>query len=146
MEPVVLDEAEDGTLVGYGVVHKIPASPGRDHHERLARAIAATALGMKSGRVDAGKSKRAVAAKARGGKSIGSSGGLIEHGTHLMVIPSIGIVVQDHDRGIVPVPGTLEEVDGVDDERLLIQRVGITCVAVLKTGRLEEADFRVISV
>src|ERR1700721_286604 len=46
VQPIVLDEAQHGGLVGQGVVHEIVARPGRDDQKRQTRSIAATALRM----------------------------------------------------------------------------------------------------
>src|SRR5579875_2250899 len=42
--PVVLDEAQDGRLVGHGVVNEVRAGIRRDNQHRQARAVAATSL------------------------------------------------------------------------------------------------------
>ena len=62
-----------------------------------------------------------------------------------MVVPAIGVVVGDDHRGVLPVRLLLQEVDDVDDEGLLVQRIGVAGVAVLVAGRLEEADGREIA-
>ncbi len=59
-----------------------------------------------------------------------------------MVIPAVGIVVQDHDSRAVPIIGLFEGVDHIDDECLLIHRVGITSMAILKADCLKETDCR----
>ena len=57
-----------------------------------------------------------------------------------MVIPAVRVVIQNHHRGGRPVLGLRQEVDGVDDERLLIQRIGVARVPVFNGPRLDEAD------
>jgi hypothetical protein len=59
-----------------------------------------------------------------------------------VVVPAVGVVIGDDDRRARPVRGLLQRVDLVDDELLLVDRVGVGGVAVLVAGRLEEADCR----
>src|SRR5579862_5556571 len=55
-----------------------------------------------------------------------------------MIVPSVGIVVCDHDRSRIPELGLLDSVDGRNDESLLVERIGISGVTILIAGRLEE--------
>ena len=64
--------------------------------------------------------------------------GLIRDGAHMVVIPAVGVVVQDHDRGVVPIRRLLQEVDHVDDERLLVEWIGVSGVTVLISGRFRK--------
>ncbi len=80
------------------------------------------------------------AAQAGAGQSIGAGLRGVHDLAKLMIVPAVGIVVGDDDRGAGPVGALLQEVDGVDDERLLVERIGVAGVSVLVAGRLQEAD------
>src|ERR1035441_7605262 len=56
-----------------------------------------------------------------------------------MVVPAVGVVVQDDYGGAAPVRPLLQEVKGVDQEMLLVSWVGVSGVTVLIALRLEEA-------
>src|SRR5260370_3122219 len=70
---------------------------------------------------------------------------LVENRPDLMVVPSIGIVVHNHDHCAAPLGPRLQEVDHIDHEGLLIQWVGITSMPVLVSRRLEETYGREIA-
>ena len=57
-----------------------------------------------------------------------------------MVVPAVRVVVGDDDRGALPLLGLLQRVDLLDQEVLLVDRVGVAGVAVLVLTGLEEAD------
>ena len=59
-----------------------------------------------------------------------------------VVVPTVRVVVRDDDRGVAPVFRLLDGVDFVDEEVLLVDRVGVTRMAVLVLAGLEEADRR----
>src|SRR6185437_12379990 len=65
--------------------------------------------------------------------------GAVDPGRVLVVVPAVGVVVGDHDRGGLPERGLLDLVDGADQEVLLVDRVGVPGVRVLVLGRLEVA-------
>src|SRR5260370_29993368 len=70
---------------------------------------------------------------------------LVENRPDLMVVPSIGIVVHNHDRCAAPLGPGLQEIDHIDHEGLLIQWVRITSMPVLVSRRLEETYRREIA-
>src|SRR5258706_8492168 len=88
---------------------------------------------------------RGVTAQTSAAQCILRAMRLIENRSDLMVVPSIGIVVHDSDRGAAPLGPGLQEVDYVDQESLLIQRIGITGMPVLVSRGLEEAHCREIA-
>ena len=57
-----------------------------------------------------------------------------------MIVPAVGVIVGDDDGGAGPEGRLLDCVDGVDDEGLLIERIGVRGVSVLVAGSLQEAD------
>ena len=57
-----------------------------------------------------------------------------------MIVPAVGVIVHNDDRGAAPAGLQFEEVDGIDDKGLLIQRIGVPGMAVLIGWRLQEAD------
>jgi len=59
-----------------------------------------------------------------------------------VVVPSVGIVVHDDHSRVLPGVLVFEEVYGIDDEGLLIQRIRISRVAVLVGRSLQEAYCR----
>ena len=89
---------------------------------------------------DTRKSAVSGSALAGAGEGIHGGGGLVDDRTHLVVVPAVRVVVGDDHSGIRPVLLLLQEIDNVDDERLLVERIGVAGVAVLVARRLEEAD------
>jgi hypothetical protein len=70
---------------------------------------------------------------------------IIQNGAHLMIVPTIGIVIENYDGGAAPFRLMLEEIDRANNEPLLVQRILISRVTVLETRSLEEADGRKIA-
>src|SRR5258708_1157894 len=114
MKPVVFDEPDDRSLISYSVVDEIFFRPRRDHQQRLTRTVTATAECVGVVGVKAGERRCGSAASARSGQSIGWTGGGVNDWTHLMVIPSVRVVVHDHHSRALPCPLFFEEVDRVD--------------------------------
>ena len=57
-----------------------------------------------------------------------------------MVVPAVRVVVRDHDRRRLPVAALLDGGDDLDDERLLVDGIGVARVPVLVGRRLQVAD------
>ena len=57
-----------------------------------------------------------------------------------MVIPAIGVVVVDDDRGGFPILLFHQEVDDLDHESLFVEGVRVASVRILVGRRLEETD------
>src|ERR1700733_5101515 len=74
------------------------------------------------------------------GEGIHGGRGLVHDRTHLVVVPAVRVVVGDDHSGVCPVLLLLQEINNTDDERLLVQWIGVAGVAVLETRRLEVAD------
>src|SRR5580700_957782 len=128
-EPVVLDELDHGGLVGQVVADVVLAGPWRDDQQRQPRAVAA-AVGEAA--------QRECRRGAHGG--VGRGVGAVHDRGGLVVVPAVGVVVGDHDRRRPPERGLLDLVDGVDQEVLLVDRVGVAGVPVLVLRRLQVAD------
>src|SRR5947209_12146529 len=62
-----------------------------------------------------------------------------------MIVPTIGIIPGNHNCGLVPLLGLLQQVDDVDDKRLLVQRTRVTRVTILEARSFQVADCRKIS-
>ncbi len=62
-----------------------------------------------------------------------------------MVVPTVGVIVQDDHRRALPRRLLLQEVDQRNQEGLLVQRIGVSGMAVLKGLRLDEAYRREIA-
>ncbi len=90
--------------------------------------------------IDSRQGGAAVAAGSGAGERISRAGRLIHNRPHLMVIPAVGVVIDDHDRSVIPIRRLLQEVDHVHDKRLLVERIGISGVPVLISLRFQEAD------
>ena len=132
--PVVLDEPRDRRLVGDGVVDDVGFGPWRDHQQGQAGAVAAAALLSGQG--------GAVAARPGAGEGVGHGGGRVARRARGVVVPAVGVVVGDDDGRGGPGRGLLQGVDLVDEEALLVERVGVGGVAVLVARGLAEADGR----
>ena len=145
IEPVIFDEPDDRTLISYGVIHEVFFRPRRNHQQRQTRTVTAAAEGVRVAGVKAGERSRRRATSARSSESVGWSGGGVKDWSHLVVVPSVGVVIHDQHSCTLPTPLLFEEVDGVDDEGLLIQGIGIPRVAVLIRRSLEEAHCREVS-
>src|ERR1700677_4243609 len=57
-----------------------------------------------------------------------------------VIVPAVRVVVGDDDGGAGPVGRFLNGIDGVDNERLFVEEVGVTGMAVLITGGFQDAD------
>ncbi len=58
----------------------------------------------------------------------------------MMVVPAVGVIVGDDDGGAGPEGRGFDGVDLVDDEGLLVERIGVAGVSILISRGLEEAD------
>src|SRR5580698_2853544 len=139
LEPIVFDEADDRRLVDDHVIDVILLRERRDHQERQARTVTAASLSRR-GTADPRQRGLAVAAGTRAGEGVGRSGGLVEERAVLVIVPTVGVVIRDDDGGAGPVRRLLERVDHGDHPGLLIERVGVTGVAILIARRLQERD------
>jgi hypothetical protein len=54
-----------------------------------------------------------------------------------VVVPAVAVVIVDHHRRALPAGELLQLVDGVGEEGLLVERVGVTGVTVLILGGLQ---------
>ena len=70
--------------------------------------------------------------------------GLVHDRTHHMVVPAVGVVVQNDDCGFLLLVGPLQRVDRVHEKDLFIQRIGVVRMAVLDSARLQEAHRRYV--
>ena len=134
--PIVFDEPKDGGLVGGAVVNVILLRVGRDHEQRETRTVAATAL------CAAGGSCGGSAAIASASESIVRDGGLIDHWSEDVIVPAVGVVVGDDDRGVFPVLAVGDGVDHTDVEDLFVNGIGVAGMAVLISGGFEISDGR----
>src|SRR5579864_1933423 len=57
-----------------------------------------------------------------------------------MVVPAVRVVIKNHNCGIGTLWPVLEKIDRVHDERLLVQRIGISRVSVLEASSFQETD------
>ena len=62
-----------------------------------------------------------------------------------MVVPAIGVVVGENHGRVLPVRLLLQKVDDLNDERLLVERIGVARVAILIGRRLQETDRRKVA-
>src|SRR5262249_24492186 len=108
VEPVIFDEAEDRTLIDQGMIDEVLLGPGRYDKQRDTRPVAAAALRVKRTGVDARQCAAAVTARAVARERVGGRAGLVDDWTLLMIVPAVGIVVQDHHRRAVPESALLE--------------------------------------
>src|SRR5579863_6036592 len=116
------------------MIDEVPLRPRRDDQEGQARSVSAAPL--------LSVSRRGAAAQIRTGQSIGSGLRLMHDWAHLMIVPSVGVVVRDEYRGALPLWTLHDEVDRIDEELLLIERIGVLSVAVLEARRLQKSDLR----
>jgi hypothetical protein len=86
------------------------------------------------------KSASSSSALAGSSEGVHGPGGLVDDRTHLVVVPAVRVVVGDDHSSTRPVLLLLQKVDNVDHERPLVERIGVTGVAVLVARRLQIAD------
>ena len=135
VQPVVLDELDHRGLVGHVVADVVVPGPRGDDDQRQPGTVTAPVRG--------------VADRDRGGRAhrrVGRGVRAVHPGRVLVVVPAVGVVIGDDDRGGLPVPGLLDLVDRVDDEVLLVDRIRVARVGVLVRSRLEVADGRHVAV
>jgi hypothetical protein len=82
---------------------------------------------------------RRVAAGPGSCQRIGDTLGRVGNATEDVVVPAVGVVICDDDRGARPVRGLLQGGDLLDQELLLVDRVGVEGVSVMVGGSLDEA-------
>ena len=92
--------------------------------------------------VDSRQRAAAIATSAKRREVIGRAGGLVHDRAHNVVVPTVRVVIQNHDCCAVPVFALLKEVNDVDYECLLVDRIGITGMAILIRRSLQETDRR----
>src|SRR5215469_14454190 len=100
---------------------------------------------MKVRGIYARQCERSRAAGTRSGESIVGTGGLIHDRPHLMVVPTIRVIVENDDRSAAPCGLLLQKVDQIHDEGLFIQRIRVSGVAVLESLRLQKTHSREIA-
>src|SRR5579864_4605302 len=103
------------------MVHEVVFGKWRNHQERLTRAIAATA-GRVVRPLETRERRSCRTAHAGRSESIRRALRVIQDWAHLVVIPAVGIVIQNDNCSVAPIRLTLEEVNGLNDEGLLVQR------------------------
>src|SRR6201996_2163283 len=129
VQPVLLDELHHRGGVGQVVADVVVARGGGEHEPRQPLAEAAAVV------VGADRDRLAGAERGVGRRVVGP----VDDRRHGAVVPAVRVVVGDDDRGRRPVLGLLDRVDRVDQEVLLVGRVGVAGVAVLVGGGLEVA-------
>jgi len=144
-QPVVLDEANDRSLIGHGMVNRVLQGPGRDHNQRLPRAISAATQSVRIARINARQSNAAASAGVCSSQRIRRASGLVDDGGHLVVVPAVGIVVQDHDGGAAPTILLLQEVEQCHNELLLIQWIRVASMTILIGWSLNETHRREVA-
>src|SRR5262245_14723018 len=65
---------------------------------------------------------------------------LIDDGRHHVVVPAVRVVKGDDHRHVAPLRELLELVQDVNQEDLLVERVGVTRVSILIGWCLEKGD------
>src|SRR5258708_31654987 len=95
--------------------------------------------------VEARESGGRSAASTRSGQSVGRASRSIDDRPDLMVVPSVGVVIHDYHRRAVPSGQLFQKVDRIYQESVLVQRVGVSGVAVLIAGCLQETHCRQIA-
>src|SRR5690349_11292685 len=138
--PVVFDKAENRRLIGNAMVNVVLLCKGRNDEQGKTRAIATTAvLRRAAGLRDCGR-----AAIARAEELVIGNTRLPDERAELMVVPAVGIIVGDDDGCRIPVRALHDGVDGVHEEDLFIEGIGIRRMAILIGTGFEEGDGREI--
>ncbi len=153
VEPVVLDEAEHGALVGQGVIDMVALCERRHHQQRHAGSIAAAAVRrLTEGaverlgrRCDALLGAVAGVADAETVEIVAGGERRVDDRRHLMVVPAVGVVIHDDDGGIFPFLALLQGIDHPHDEMLFVGGIRISSMPVFKRLSLQEADRRQIA-
>src|SRR5579871_3839207 len=96
-------------------------------------------------RVDAEEGRGWVSARPRPRQKISRAGRGVYDWPHLVVIPTVRIVVHHDHRRALPCRLLLQEIDERYEQRLLIERIGVSGVTVLECLRLDEAHCRKIA-
>src|SRR5580693_520937 len=105
------------------MVHKVVPPPGGDDEKRLSRTVSATTLSVRGSGFDAGQRIYSAAAGSRTGERIGGGRRRIHDLAELVIVPAIGIVVQDNQRGVGPLRLGLQEVGHLNHKVLFIDGV-----------------------
>src|SRR6266487_3876500 len=113
--PVVLNEAQDGTLVRDRVIDEITLRKVRDDQQWQARTIA-TAILIRA-------SLRCPALSSACERVICCIVGLIHNGAEHVIVPAVRVVIGDNYGGILPVWRLLQCIERIDQEVLLVQGI-----------------------
>ena len=135
--PVVFHETENRRLISDAVVNEVFLCPRRYNQQWQARTVAAAILMSDA----AGNTAAAVVHQT----IMHGVAGLTDDGWHDVIIPTIGVIVSYNHCGFLPLVGLLQAVDGLYNEGLLIQRIGVSRVSILISGGLQEAHRRKIA-
>src|SRR5579862_1021356 len=145
-EPVVFHEADYRSLIGNTVVDKVLLRPRRDYEQWLSRTVSTPPKSVWiRRRIEARQRRLTRTARTGAGKKISRTGRLVHDRSHLVVVPSVGVIVQDHDRRALPGRQPLQQVNRLNQEGLLVQWIGVAGVTVLIARCFEEAYGRQIS-
>src|SRR5260370_32064505 len=139
----------DGGLINDAMIDVVLLGPGRNQQERDARSDSAAAvLNYRCSRYRLRSTAIARAEELVGiaGSRVGEIGDVRLHvdGTHLVIVPAVGVVPSDEDSGLIPLFRFFERVNEIHQEELLVEGVRVTGVTVFKSGRLDETDGRQI--
>src|SRR5262249_55618364 len=102
----------------------------RDDQQRSPRTIAATSLSDSCG---------IGSAESRTGESVVIYLRLVNERIYHVIVPVVRVVIGDDNRRVFPEWAGLDGVDGVHDESLLVQRIGVSRVSIESGLRFQEA-------
>src|SRR4029077_2860479 len=114
LQPVILNEVDDRTLVSESVIDEVRLGELRDYQERLARAVAAASF-------DASE-RRAMATYARPVQLVAIVHNArvhrrrVDYWRPLEAVSAVRIIVEDHDVGVLPVSRFHHAVNGIDQK------------------------------
>src|SRR5258708_13756544 len=103
--PVILDEAQDGTLVGNRVIHEVLFGEWRDHQQGKTRAIATPVLVCPC---------LSSATGARGGqRGMRRVVGLAEDRPPYMIVPAVRVIIGNENSSTLPELRVLPAIDRI---------------------------------
>ena len=120
MKPIVFHERNDGRLVRKRMIDEVHLCPRRDNQQRQTGTKSTSALSMSVSAIHTRQRAVAIAAATGACQRVGTPSGLIDDGTHLVVVPSIRIIVSNHDGRVFPFRPILEEIDYLHEKRLFV--------------------------
>src|SRR5882724_10502878 len=105
----------------------------RNDQQRLTRAVTTTSYNSVC---------RGYTARAGASQVVIRCGGLVDDRIHYVVIPAIGVVIHNYDRGALPLWSGLQAVDDIHHKTLFVELIRVPWMSIVHTLGFQVANRR----